>query len=69
MKVQPQTWHYGIVAQHWAELQNHSVDGPEIAYYQKFIEQKRGATRTRCSVWHGSSADTLYYGCSGCRRL
>jgi SAM-dependent methyltransferase len=39
MKYQPQTWHYGIVAQHWAEFQNHSVDGPEIAYYQKFIER------------------------------
>ncbi len=40
MKYQPQTWHYGIVAQHWAEFQNYSVDGPEIAYYQKFIERE-----------------------------
>ncbi len=39
MKYQPQTWHYGIVAQHWAEFQNHSVDGPEIAYYQESIER------------------------------
>ena len=39
MKYQPQTWHYGIVAQSWAEFQNYSVDGPEIAYYQKFIER------------------------------
>lgn len=38
MKHQPQTWHYGIVAQHWAEFQNYSADGPDIAYYQKFIE-------------------------------
>ena len=38
MKYQPQTWHYGIVAQHWAEFQNYSVDAPEIAYYQRFIE-------------------------------
>ncbi|MBZ0296153.1 MAG: class I SAM-dependent methyltransferase [Anaerolineae bacterium] len=35
MKYEPQTWHYGIVAQHWAEFY---VDGPEIAYYQKCIE-------------------------------
>ena len=39
MKYQPQTWHYGIVAQHWAEFQNYSTDGPEIAYYQRFIER------------------------------
>jgi SAM-dependent methyltransferase len=39
MQYQPQTWHYGIVAQHWAEFQNFSVDAPEIAYYQRFIEK------------------------------
>jgi SAM-dependent methyltransferase len=39
MKYQPQTWHYGIVAQHWAEFQNYSVDGPEIAYYQKLLKR------------------------------
>jgi SAM-dependent methyltransferase len=31
----PQTWHYGLVARHWAE---HNTEGPEIAYYQKLIE-------------------------------
>jgi SAM-dependent methyltransferase len=39
MKYQPQTWHYGIVAQHWAEFQNHNVDAPEIAFYRQFIER------------------------------
>ncbi len=39
MNNQPQTWHYGIVAQHWAEFENNNVDGPEIAFYQKFIEE------------------------------
>lgn len=39
MKYPPQTWHYGIVAQHWAEFQNYSLDGPDIAYYQEFIER------------------------------
>jgi SAM-dependent methyltransferase len=35
MSEQPQTWHYGIVARHWAEFH---VGGPEIPYYRKFIE-------------------------------
>lgn len=30
------TWHYGLVAQWWAEF---NTDGPEIAYFQKIIEQ------------------------------
>ncbi len=34
MDGQPQTWHYGLVAQYWAEFH---VEGPEIAYYQKLI--------------------------------
>ena len=32
---QPQTWHHGIVARWWAEF---NVSGPEISYFQKFIE-------------------------------
>ena len=32
---EPQTWHHGIVARWWAEF---NLDGPEIAYFQKFIE-------------------------------
>lgn len=32
---QAQTWHHGIVARWWAEF---NVDGPEISYFQKFIE-------------------------------
>ena len=31
----PQTWHYGVVARWWAEF---NVSGPEIAYFQQFIE-------------------------------
>jgi SAM-dependent methyltransferase len=31
-----QTWHYGLVARHWAEK---NTTGPEIAYFQKKIEQ------------------------------
>lgn len=36
MSEKPQTWHYGLVARHWAE---HNTDGPEIAYFQKKIER------------------------------
>ena len=32
---EPQTWHHGVVARWWAEF---NVSGPEIAYFQKFIE-------------------------------
>jgi SAM-dependent methyltransferase len=32
---EPQTWHYGVVARWWAEF---NQDGPEIAYFQRFIE-------------------------------
>jgi SAM-dependent methyltransferase len=35
MTKKPQTWHYGLVAQWWAEF---NVEGPEIAYHQKLIE-------------------------------
>jgi SAM-dependent methyltransferase len=31
----PATWHYGLMAQWWSEF---NVDGPEIAYFQRFIE-------------------------------
>jgi SAM-dependent methyltransferase len=31
----PQTWHHGLVARWWAEF---NTDGPEIAYFQRFIE-------------------------------
>jgi SAM-dependent methyltransferase len=33
---QPQTWHHGVVARWWAEF---NLEGPEIAYFQRFIEE------------------------------
>ncbi len=36
MTQQPQVWHYGLVAQWWAEF---NTTGPEIAYFQKCIER------------------------------
>lgn len=35
MKEEAQTWHYGLVAQYWAE---HNIGGPEIAYFQNMLE-------------------------------
>src|SRR5712692_9223694 len=37
MSDQPQTWHYGLVAQWWAEFNRAGRE--ELAYYQRFIER------------------------------
>ena len=37
MNDRPQTWHYGIMAQHWTEFENHSQDAPDVAYYRDTI--------------------------------
>ena len=34
---QPQTWHYGLIAQYWAEF-NDDFRAHEIGYFQRFIE-------------------------------
>jgi SAM-dependent methyltransferase len=34
-----QTWHYGLIAKWWAEF---NTSGPEIAYFQRFIEENAG---------------------------
>jgi len=36
MTAKPHVWHYGLVAQWWAEF---NVDTPELPYYQKQIER------------------------------
>ena len=36
MNDEVQTWHYGLVARHWAE---NNTAGPDIAYFQRLIEQ------------------------------
>ncbi len=38
MDDQPQTWHYGLVAQHWAEFENFREAGEDITFYQRLIE-------------------------------
>jgi SAM-dependent methyltransferase len=37
MDTEPRTWHYGVVARWWAEF---NVTGPEIAYFQRFVEDE-----------------------------
>lgn len=36
MNTTPQVWHYGLVAEYWANFSN---EAPELAYYQKQIER------------------------------
>jgi len=43
----PRTWHYGLVAKWWAEF---SEDGPEIAYFQKYVEQGQPALDVACGT-------------------
>jgi SAM-dependent methyltransferase len=37
--VEAQTWHYGLIAKWWAEF---NTTGPEIAYFQRLIEENGG---------------------------
>jgi ubiquinone/menaquinone biosynthesis C-methylase UbiE len=41
------TWHYGLVAEYWAAL-NHG--GPEIDYYEKFVEIGQPALDAGCGT-------------------
>jgi SAM-dependent methyltransferase len=41
------TWHYGLVAKWWAEF---SEDGPEIAYFQKYVERGQPALDVACGT-------------------
>jgi SAM-dependent methyltransferase len=42
-----QTWHYGLVAKWWAEF---NVDGPEIDYFRRFIEEGQPALDVACGT-------------------
>jgi 2-polyprenyl-3-methyl-5-hydroxy-6-metoxy-1,4-benzoquinol methylase len=35
--IQPQIWHYGLVAQYWGAFETEG--GQELAYYKKLIEK------------------------------
>jgi SAM-dependent methyltransferase len=43
----PQTWHYGLVAKWWAEFND---GGPEIAYFQKYVERGQPALDVACGT-------------------
>ena len=43
----PQTWHHGLISEWWAHF---NVDGPEIAYYQRFIEAAQPALDAGCGA-------------------
>src|SRR5262245_9528977 len=42
-----QTWHYGLVAKWWAEFND---DGPEIAYFHRFVESGQPALDAACGT-------------------
>ena len=42
-----ETWHYGLVAKWWAEFND---DGPEIAYFQRFVESGQPALDVACGT-------------------
>ena len=44
---QPQTWHHGLVARWWAEFND---DGPEIAYFRRFVEAGQPALDVGCGT-------------------
>jgi SAM-dependent methyltransferase len=47
MQSTPRTWHYGLVAEWWAEF---NLDGPEIDYFGRFVEQGQPALDAGCGT-------------------
>ena len=43
----PQTWHYGLIAEWWAEF---NTDGPEIDYFGRFVERGQPALDAGCGT-------------------
>jgi SAM-dependent methyltransferase len=43
----PSTWHFGVVARWWAEFND---SGPEIAYFQRYIEAGQPALDVACGT-------------------
>ena len=44
---EPQTWHYGVVARWWAEV---NTSGPEIGYFQTYVEAGQPALDLACGT-------------------
>jgi SAM-dependent methyltransferase len=45
--VNPQTWHYGLVAEWWAAF---NTEGPEIDYFGRFVEEGQPALDAGCGT-------------------
>jgi len=45
--VNPQTWHYGLVAEWWAAF---NTEGPEIDYFGQFVEREQPALDAGCGT-------------------
>jgi SAM-dependent methyltransferase len=43
----PQTWHYGLIADWWAEF---NLDGPEIEYFGRFVERGQPVLDAGCGA-------------------
>jgi SAM-dependent methyltransferase len=43
----PQTWHYGLIAEWWAEF---NTDGPEIDYFGRFVESGQPGLDAGCGT-------------------
>jgi SAM-dependent methyltransferase len=43
----PQTWHYGLIAEWWAEF---NTDGPEIDYFGRFVRRAQPALDAGCGT-------------------
>ena len=47
MSITPQTWHYGLVAEWWAQF---NLDGPEIGYFGRYVEAGQPALDAGCGT-------------------
>jgi SAM-dependent methyltransferase len=45
--ITPPTWHYGLIAEWWAEF---NLDGPEIVYFGKFVKEGQPALDAGCGA-------------------
>src|ERR671924_96038 len=49
MKEKPQTWHYGLIAQWWAEF-NDDFRPHEVPYFQRYVERGQPALDVACGT-------------------
>ncbi len=49
MAEDPQTWHYGLIAEYWAQF-NDDFRPHEIPYFQRFVEEGQPALDVGCDA-------------------